>query len=380
MSLWRQTGGYELTQVRVSEPLRTEFFLKQRTGGAVEYGRVGVTGSDPPRITGLYFIPLRSLDAPIIGYSIDAATRVRVIDEAIARLQQMYVYAEVSKQMAQALRRHQKHHDYDAVTEGDEFARLLTEHLREVSHDKHLRVRFSPARLPDNLIAGPDPQGQRRQHERNCGFDKVEILPGNAGYVKFDAFERIADCSATAVAAMGFLANSDALIFDLRENTGGDPGMGSLIISYLFAGQTHISDNFDRSTNTTRQSWSLPYVPGKRFPVAPVYVLTSSRTFSGAEEFSYDLQSLKRATIVGEPTGGGAHLIRPERLDDRFFVDMPFARAINPITKTDWEDTGVQPDVKVAATDALATAQKLAAEKLTAERLAGENSTAATAP
>ena len=150
----------------------------------------------------------------------------------------------------------------------------------------------------------------------------------------------VGGCGPTAIAAMGFLANSDVLIFDLRDNTGDDPGMVSLITSYLFERPTHLSDNFDRSTNTTRQSWSLSYVPGKRFPTLPVYVLTSSRTFSGAEEFSYDLQSLKRATIVGEATGGGAHLIRPQRLDDRFFVDMPFARAINPVTKTGWEGTG----------------------------------------
>jgi C-terminal processing protease CtpA/Prc len=94
-----------------------------------------------------------------------------------------------------------------------------------------------------------------------------------------------------------------------------------------------------------------------------VYVLTSKQTFSGAEEFSYDLKNLKRATIVGETTGGGAHPVSGERIDDHFLIGVPYARAINPISKTNWEGTGVEPDVKVAAAEALAVAEKLASEK-----------------
>jgi retinol-binding protein 3 len=105
-------------------------------------------------------------------------------------------------------------------------------------------------------------------------------------------------------------------------------------------------------------------VPGTRFADKPAFVLTSAETFSGAEEFCYDLKNLKRATLVGETTGGGAHLVGPHRIDDHFAVGVPFARAVNPISKKDWEGTGVEPDVKVKASDALATAQKLAEDKL----------------
>jgi C-terminal processing protease CtpA/Prc len=99
----------------------------------------------------------------------------------------------------------------------------------------------------------------------------------------------------------------------------------------------------------------------------PAYVLTSNRTFSGGEEFTYDLKNLKRATIIGETTGGGAHPVAGHRIDDHFTIGVPFAKAINPISKTNWEGTGVEPDVKVPAADALTTAQKLVKEKLAAK-------------
>ncbi len=359
----RQSGGYELTGVRQSEPQRVEFFLKARADGQRLLARMSVNASDSPSVTSTYFAALPAGDAPVIGFAIDPQTRDQVIEQTIEKLQGMYILPATGKRLSDFLRLHLKHHDYNLVTEGDVLAFTLTAQMRELSRDRHLAVHFSPVRLPEDLT-GPDPQRRLSQQRHNCWFDKVETLPDSVGYVKLDAFESVEDCSPTAVAAMGFLANSDALIFDLRDNGGGDPGMVAFLCSYLFGTPTHLNDVFDRSSNTTRQSWTLAEVPGKRLPSVPVYVLTSARTFSGAEEFSYSLQSLKRATIVGEVTGGGAHLVRPERLDDRFFIDMPFARAVNPVTNTDWEGRGVQPDVVVAAEDALTTAQKLAREKL----------------
>ena len=171
-------------------------------------------------------------------------------------------------------------------------------------------------------------------------------------------------CGSTAIAAMNFLANVDAIIIDLRENGGGDPKMIALVSTYLFSKPTHLNDLWERKGSITQQYWTLPYVPGKRLDDKLAYVLTSKRTFSGAEEFSYNLKTLKRATIVGETSGGGAHPVSGYRIDDRFMIGVPFARAINPITHTNWEGTGVEPDVKVSAADALSTAQKLASEKL----------------
>ena len=167
----------------------------------------------------------------------------------------------------------------------------------------------------------------------------------------------------TAAAAMTFLANSDALIVDLRKNGGGQPGTVILLCSYFFDESDAPQRIYTRTTDTTQQYWSLPVVPGKKLLGKDVYVLTSSRTFSGAEEFAYNLQSQKRGTIVGETTGGGAHPTRGFRSTSTSAIGVPFARAINPVTKTNWEGTGVKPDVAVPADQALLTAHQMALKK-----------------
>ncbi len=270
--------------------------------------------------------------------------------------------------MQDAVLANEKAGAYDSITDGDAFATRLTKDLRAVSHDKHLGVNFSPFKMPDRKEPSREELNrmQEQMKRANCAFKKVEILPGNIGYVKFDGFMPATDCAPTVVAAMGFVAHTDALIFDIRENGGGDPAMVSLIASFLFDKPTHLNDLYNRKANSTQQFWTLSYIPGDRLPKQPVYVLTSSRTFSGAEEFAYDLQTQKRATIVGEITGGGAHPVGGHPVADYFMIGVPFAKAVNPVTKTDWEGIGIQPEVKVPAADALTTAQSLAAEKIKA--------------
>jgi len=366
MAFRARTGGFDLVGIHKNEPLHIEFLLKERASDTRAMGRFEVTHSDPPKLTASGFQAIPP-GATFIGFEIDAVDRERVIAGSIAKLKENYVFPETAKKMGQALRLHQKRGDYDAVTDGEKFASLLRAHLQEVSHDKHLRMDFSAVRYPDNS-AGLSPQqlaDNRRMLDRtNCGFERAELLAGNVGYVKFNMFADPALCGETAIAAMNFLAHVDAIIFDLRDNGGGAPQMIALISTYLFDEPTHLNDIWTRKTGATQQYWTLPTVPGMRIAAAPAFVLTSPRTFSGAEEFSYNLKNLKRATIVGETTGGGAHPVRGERVDDRFVIGVPFARAINPITKTNWEGTGVEPDVKVPAADALITAQRLAAERL----------------
>jgi retinol-binding protein 3 len=365
------TGGFDLLKILKSDQLHLEFLVKERHSETQAIGKLDVKDGEPAQVTnfGLRAIPAGT-SASDLNFKIDAATRTRVIDGTIADLNEFYVFPETAKKMEDSLRTRQKKGEYDSVTDGDAFATMLTENLREVSHDKHLRVSFSPASRPERP-PGPDPnsvaQYRKEMEQINCGFDKVEILDGNIGYLKFNMFADPDVCGATAVAAMNFLGNVDAIIFDLRENGGGDPKMIALISTYLFSEPTHLNDLWERKTDTTEQYWTLPYVPGKRLDGKPAYVLTSKETFSGAEEFSYNLKNLKRATIVGETTGGGAHPVSGHRIDDHFMIGVPFARAINPVSKTNWEGTGVEPDVKVPAADALATAQKLATEKLSSK-------------
>jgi len=363
------TGGFDLLQIMKSEPLHVEFLVKERRGDTKAIGKLDVKEGDPAVVSdfGLRALP-PGTNVSDLNLKIDAATRARVIDGAIAQLNEFYVFPDAAKKMGDFVKSKQKKGDYDSITDGDAFAKVLTDNFQEVSHDKHLRVNFSPAPLPDRPEGPPNADEiarYRKDMEReNCGFDKVEILSGNVGYLKFNFFADPDICGPTAVAAMNFLANVDAIIFDLRENGGGDPKMIAFISTYLFSDATHLNDLWERKGDVTHQYWTLPYVPGKRLDGKPAYVLTSKETFSGAEEFSYNLKNLKRATIIGETTGGGAHPVSGHRIDDHFRIGVPFARAINPISKTNWEGTGVEPDVKVPAPDALATAQKLAAEKL----------------
>jgi C-terminal processing protease CtpA/Prc len=307
-------------------------------------------------------------DVSELVFKIDAATRTRVIDGAIAQLNQTYVFPEVAKKMEEAVRARQKRGEYDEITDGSTLAAKLTDNFQEVSHDQHLRVNYDPMKIPERADdAKPSPEDMARFREQmekmNCGFKKAEHLGGNVGYVKFNMFGDPETCGPTAIAAMNFLANVDAIIFDLRENGGGDPKMVALISTYLFAEPTHLNDLWQRKDNTTQQYWTLPYVPGKRLDGKAVYVLTSKQTFSGAEEFCYNLKNLKRATLVGETTGGGAHPVSGHRIDEHFIIGVPFARAINPISKTNWEGTGVEPDVKVSAAEALTMAERMAHER-----------------
>jgi hypothetical protein len=368
MQFRSMTGGFVLLQILKSDPLRLEFLVREQHGETRAIGKVEVKPGDPAVVAdfSLSAIP-PGTSTTDLNFKIDAATRARVIDGAIANLNESYVFPETAKKMEEAVRARQKKGEYDSVTDGDDFARKLTENFQEVSHDKHLRINFSAAKMPE-MPSGPPPADavaqQRKELEHiNCGFDKVEVLDGNVGYLKFDFFADPEVCGPTAVAAMNFLANVDSIIFDLRENGGGDPKMIAFMSTYLFDKRTHLNDLWTRKGDSTDQYWTLPYVPGKHLDGKPVFVLTSRDTFSGAEEFTYNLKNLKRATIIGETTGGGAHPVSGHRIDDHFMIGVPFARAINPISKTNWEGTGVEPDIKVPAADALTTAQKLAAEK-----------------
>ena len=301
--------------------------------------------------------------------------RTAVVAKLADILTEKYVFPQTGRNMADLIRGNLQAGLYTPLERPEELAQRLTEDIRSVSHDKHLGVVYNPDWGWLSWSSEVNDAEQKRLEDRwsrieNFGFSEVRILPGNVGYVKLDYFSGDSDAFPVAAGVMAFLAGSDALIFDLRENGGGDSTMIQVITSYLFEGEPkHLNSFYYREEDRIEQSWTLPYVPGKRVPDVPVYVLTSEGTFSGAEEFSYDLKNLKRATIVGETTGGGAHPVKRERIDGEFWVSVPFARAVNPVSNANWEGTGVEPDVRVPAREALDTALALALEKLSS----GEN-------
>jgi hypothetical protein len=296
--------------------------------------------------------------------------RSKVIEGALRRLKAAYVFPEVAKKMNEAVQDRVARKEYDEVTSTKRLAQMLTDHLQAVSHDKHLRVNYMAGGRSAIIRGRPGPDEREKMREfaaaRNFGFEKIERLEGNIGYLDLRGFMPAEIAGETCAAAMNFLVNSDALILDLRKNGGGAPSMVALLCSYLFPAEpvVHLNDLYMRPENSTHQWWTLPYVPGKRFVRKPVYVLTSKRTFSAAEECTYNLQKLDRATIVGETTGGGAHPGGPQPIVDKFVIWVPTGRAINPVSKTNWEGTGVKPDIEVPAEQALKAAQVEALKKL----------------
>lgn len=297
--------------------------------------------------------------------------RHAVIEQIALQLAEHYVFPEVARKAGAALAAREQAGAYAALTDPAAFAEALTHDLQEVAHDRHLGVSVKPPQAPG---ATPQPPGrpdpaaeQAAARAANYGFREVRLLPGNIGYLRLDAFMPADVGGRTAVAAMGFLSGVDAIIFDLRNNGGGSPTMIQLLSSYLFGKPTHLNDIYRREGDQRDQFWTLPWIDGEPRPEVPVYVLTSTRTFSAAEEFTNNLKVLKRATIIGETTGGGANPGRTYDVGDRFFARVSTGRAINPTTGTNWEGTGVEPDVKVPAPEALLTAQAAALDALGAK-------------
>lgn len=317
-------------------------------------------------------------DGPTV--SIDTAVRRHVVESVIREMKEHYVFPEVGRRVGAVLTKNLQTKAYDSFDDARKFADKLTDDIQSVTHDKHVRVRYGAAPLSEPKDEGPTTeelaQFRKRMAATNFGVERVERLPLNIGYVDLRAFAPMEYGAETIMAAMTLVANTDALIVDLRKNGGGDPATVAFMTSYLFGQRTHLNDSYSRVDNRTDQFWTQDWVPGKRFgQTKPVYVLTSKYTFSGAEEFSYNLKNLKRATIVGEATGGGAHSGDMRSLSPNFQMFVPDHRSISPITNANWEGVGVEPDMKVPAADALRAAEVMALTKILEKEVDADRAT-----
>jgi hypothetical protein len=290
--------------------------------------------------------------SPVPLAPVAAGEAEAVVAGAISELQRAYVFPDVATRMGDDLRRRLEAGEY-ATADARELARALTRDLQAVSRDRHVRIVLASdhaARMQQMVAPG------------NHGIGEARILAGNIGYLEVHSFLGRGPGVEQAIAkAMTALAGTDALIVDVRANGGGNPQTVAHLSSYLFEGRVHLNSLYWRERDRTDEFWTTAEVGGARFGKAkPVFVLTSAKTFSGAEEFSYNLKNLKRATLVGERTGGGAHPGGVRRLNERFSIFVPTGRAISPVTGTNWEGTGVVPDVEVPAAEALERALELA--------------------
>jgi len=283
-----------------------------------------------------------------------------LIAELAADIRDNYVFPDKADEAADMLETNAKAGKYEGLAEV-ELAQRLTADLQALTRDRHFSVRLAPPEAPRALQQSPMPE-----RRRDTPIRSVQRLEGNIGYIDFRGFEHRAAIEPQLHAMMHLLEGADALIVDLRKNGGGDPETVQLLCSYLFPknAPTHLNSLYFRPADETTEFWTQPEsVQGPGFADTPVWVLTSRYTFSGAEEFTYNLQTRDRATIVGETTGGGAHPVNGFRVGE-FVAMIPVGRAINPVTGKNWEGTGVEPDVKVPADQALDVAVELAMETL----------------
>jgi len=300
-------------------------------------------------------------DAPVISMPDDGSLAAEqlssreIVVKALTLLRENYVFPELAAQVAADVEARLAAGEYDNL---DEIAltELLTSHLQEASGDKHLRVGLGGARPPEQGEPGRGPGTPQMRHPGqliNFGIQRVERLDGNIGYLDLRGVAPPEHAGPAITAAMELVAGTFALIIDLRRNGGGSPHGVALWCSYLIGEPpTRLNDIFSAGTGETRQFWSYPYLPGRRYLDRPVYVLTSSRTFSGGEDLGYTLQALGRAEVIGEATGGGAHPTRPFPISAAVHIGVPHARSISPLTGTNWQGTGVIPDTPVPADQA----------------------------
>ena len=299
---------------------------------------------------------------------VDTAERQKVIDGALGYLKIHYVYLDIAAKMDESIRAHCANGDYDKVADTRAFAELLTAHLQEVSHDLHLRVVLdlnpNPEHPQDAGNSGHATEFEAARRD-NFGFSVIQVLAGNVGYLDFNNFSALPEAKETCIAAMNFLANTDARIIDLRRNHGGSTNLGDLLSSYLFDGSVHLYDVYFRDRDKSDSHFTTKEVRGRRFGASkPLFILTSRQTISCAEGFADSLRGLKRATIVGETTAGGAHTVGKWQIDERFSIWVPRGHVIIPGEKTDWEGTGIEPDIKTDFSLALKTAHLAALDKL----------------
>ena len=303
-----------------------------------------------------------ALASPAIAGDLDAAARRETVTKLAEALRDRYVYPEVGATVADTLIKTLEAGGYDQLDDAVAFTGRLTSDMAAIAHDKHLKVvsRGAPAA----------PKGPAPPHSE-AGVVRADRLSGGVGYIEVASFPPPDRFKPVIDKAMIALSGSKALVIDVRRNTGGSPASVVYLASFVLPSATrvHVNDVISRKPSTlefTRKTFESQPTPVS-FAGLPVYVLTSQATFSGGEEFAYDIQALKVGAVVGETTGGGANPTGSVALGKDISAQIPWGRAENPVTKTNWEGVGVRPTVAAPASEALSVALRRLGQAATSD-------------
>ena len=293
-----------------------------------------------------------------------------VIDSLAKIYAKNYVFPEVGNDIASLLRKNYEMGRYNDELNPIIFAEMVKSDIMTINGDKHVSVVFDPFTIGKYLRSLESDEEEfdffsdELSRFKNHYFEEVKILDGNIGYVKFSEFSDARGVAETIEAIMMYLQNTDAIIFDIRKNRGGSPLTVQLLVSYFVYPYTKLSTLYSRPDESYDQVWTIPLMKKYNMPDKEVIILTGPRTFSAAEGFTYAMRNLELATIVGQPTGGGAHLTSYFALNENFYAGVPTGRNINAVTNTNWEGKGVEPHISVDVEQALDTARLLLLNKL----------------
>ena len=310
----------------------------------------------------LVFVSITSLNAQ--NKEINENEKREIVQLISENLLETYLDLDVAKEMTSVLKSNIKSNKYTSIKNPDEFSKIVTLDLQKVSKDLHLKVNFEPKKIarkkrvmPEEMKIEREKMMAMRMAEINYGFTEVKVLNGNIGYLNLRMFVDIKYGREAATAAMSFLNNTNAIIIDLRTNGGGVPSMMQLLSSYFTDAKPVLLSNFyERKTNSETQLYTFETIDGKRMTNKPLYILTSKKTFSAAEAFTYTLKHLDKAVVVGEITKGGANRTKSINLNNDFSISVPYIKSIHPVTKSNWEGVGVQPTIETAENDAFVIA------------------------
>ncbi|NHJ06224.1 MAG: hypothetical protein EAX90_15455 [Candidatus Heimdallarchaeota archaeon] len=307
-----------------------------------------------------------------LGKKIDKKMKLEILKEISKKLLEMYVFNDVAKEIEKKLIKNYDNGLFDNITDIQILTNEINEILQEISRDKHLTIRYDVPVLNRMITlreANPDEIKKIKQEqieflrEINFGFTKLEVLEGNIGYLDLTGFSSSSESSETAIAAMKFLAYTKSIIIDLRNNYGGEPEMVRFLASYFLEPDILWNTIIWPNKKNTEEFWILDKIKGTRMIEKDLYILISKDTFSGGEEFAYGMKCLKRAILIGETTRGGAHPTEGFSVLDLLILNIPNGRSINPVSKTNWEVVGVEPDITIDANLALNKAYELALKK-----------------